>query len=78
MLRKLFRINTIVFVFVSMLGTVIGQYGSELNRRILDSNGAAIPGAQVILKGLTIRFQQALQTGPDGSYFVPKCSIGRL
>ena len=75
MLRKLFRINTIVFVFVSMLGTVIGQYGSELNRRILDSNGAAIPGAQVILKGLTVR---ELQTGPDGSYFVQKCSIGRL
>jgi Fe(3+) dicitrate transport protein len=68
MFIKMFRFGTILFILFSMLGTVTGQSGLELIGRVTDGNGAAVPGATVILKGLNVRYQQEVTVGPDGNY----------
>ncbi len=76
MFTRTFRINTILLIFVSMLGTVTGQSKSELGGRVADGNGAAVSGARVILKGLTVRYQQEVAAGPDGNYSFKNVPLG--
>ncbi|HQU93413.1 MAG TPA: TonB-dependent receptor plug domain-containing protein, partial [Pyrinomonadaceae bacterium] len=57
-----------MFFLVLLLGTVVGRSQTELGGRILDGNGASVPGALVILKGLTVRYQQEVTAGQDGNY----------
>lgn len=63
-----FLISTILLIIFAIVNTASGQSISSLNGRIQDGNGASIPGALVILKGLTVRYQQEVTAGLDGNY----------
>ncbi|MEO5858253.1 MAG: TonB-dependent receptor plug domain-containing protein, partial [Pyrinomonadaceae bacterium] len=63
-----FGLGTIVLIAFALIGTVVGQSRSDLTGRILDGNGASVPGALIFLRGLTVRYQQEATAGPDGDY----------
>ena len=63
-----FLISTILLAIFILFSTAFGQSPTSLSGRILDGNAASVPGALVILKGLTARYQQEVTAGPDGNY----------
>jgi len=71
-----FRIGTVLFILFSLAGAVFGQSRSDLNGRIADGNGAAVPGALVILKGLSVPYQQEVIAGPDGIFLFRNLAFG--
>ena len=63
-----FLVGTILLIVFSLLSAVSGQSRSDLSGRISDGAGSAVPGALVILKGLTVRYQQEVNAESNGSY----------
>lgn len=68
MLIKIFSFYTFVFVFILLASSVSGQTRGDLSGRITDGNGASLPGALVILKGLTVRHHQEINGDSDGNF----------
>lgn len=63
-----FRLATIIVILFSFAAAIFGQSRQEFSGRVTDGNGAAVPGALVILKGLTVRYQHEITTDPEGKF----------
>jgi hypothetical protein len=75
------RLGMLCAVFAVILSAFINSYGQEfrgtITGNITDPNGAAIPGATVIVKNIETNISTTLRTNDDGSYTAPLLLPGR-
>lgn len=56
--------------WLALASSLGAQTAASLNGRVVDSTGAAIPGAMVTLRNAVSGYEQRVTTGPDGGFAI--------
>ena len=67
--RKLFSANLVIALVLSCVVTALGQLGSAgISGQVIDTNGAAIPGARVVVKNKATGQTRETTSSGEGTY----------
>ncbi len=72
------NIITSIFILVALCGISFGQNKEELNGRVIDANGAGVPGATIVVEHLQLRFRRESVSGAEGSFKLTGIPAGRF
>ena len=67
--RKLFSANLVIALVLSCVATALGQLGSAgISGQVIDTNGAAIPSARVVVKNKATGQTRETTSNDEGTY----------